>query len=446
MCSKRNEGRPDATTRSIRTGSAVLLGAGLLLGLTVAEGAPHGAMDMDAQERALDPLLAGRDVVTQPPAGVDPVVWQATIPKGNELTAERVALGRKLYFDVRLSADGTVSCATCHDVSRSFTDLDKTSRGIGDKRGKRNAPTTLNASLLQTQFWDGRAATVDDQAKLPIINPIEMGQPNGEAAAAAIAKDPDYQRMFQAAYGRAVNYDDIGRAIGAFERTLVFLDAPLDAYLAGDAGAISDDARKGWELFNGRGRCVSCHPLSQSNPLGTDNRFHNIGVSARAVDFEALAKKALAAMDKDSSEQALERIALEQDTSELGRFNVTRRRADIGGFRTPQLRNIGITPPYMHDGSLATMWDVMDHYNKGGEPNPYLDGGMEALALSETEIDQLVAFLFTLTDKRFADLNDKQLQMQREVAAKERPIRDDDIAMRRVLDFEKRLGAGAQKR
>ena len=154
------------------------------------------------------------------PAGIDPAFWKAIVPADNQSTPERIALGRKLYFDPRLSKDGSVACATCHDVTRGFTDRRSKSEGINDQIGQRNSPTTLNAVFFSTQFWDGRAANLEEQAKLPIINPIEMGQPDGATAAKAIASDPQYQSAFKKAYGRDVNYDDIGRALAAFERTL----------------------------------------------------------------------------------------------------------------------------------------------------------------------------------------------------------------------------------
>jgi cytochrome c peroxidase len=399
--------------------------------------APHGAAAMAEQEAALDKLLVGD--LTKTPQRVDPAIWNHMIPKDNAPTKERIALGRKLYFDTRLSADGTVSCATCHDVTRGFTDQRATSEGIGNQIGKRNSPTTLNAALFQTQFLDGREPTLEEQAEMPILNPIEMGQKSEQDAVKAIAGIPEYQQQFQAAYGRAVNFEDIARAIAAFERTLIFLDAPFDRFLEGDGSAISADAKAGWTLFNGKGRCMSCHTINRSNPLGSDNRFHNVGVSARHQDFEGLAKRALEQLAKDDSDQALDRMAIETDLSELGRFLVTRQRSDIGAFKTSQLRNVGITAPYMHDGSLPTLWDVMDHYNKGGEPNGFLDGGMEALALTEKEIDQLVALMFSMTDVRFKAQNDAQLRKQRAQAQKQRPMRDNELATRRVLDFEKRI-------
>jgi cytochrome c peroxidase len=294
----------------------------------------------------------------------------------------------------------------------------------------------LNVALLQTLFLDGRSPTLEHQAKMPIVNPVEMGMPDGQAAVAAIQNDAEYKAAFQRAYGRPVNYEDIGRAIAAFERTLIFVDSPFRRFLAGDERAISPEAREGWVLFNQKARCVSCHPMNTSNPLGTDNRFHNIGVSARHHDFDVLAKQALKALNEDPSERKLDELALSTDMSELGRFMVTKNRSDIGAFRTSILLNIGITPPYMHDGSVETLWDVMDHYNKGGEANLFLDGGMEPLALTEDQIDQIVAFLFTLTDERFARENQRQFERQSAQARKKRPLRDNDMAFRLKLAFE----------
>jgi cytochrome c peroxidase len=396
---------------------------------------------MEEQRRLLDKL--GLHLATGPePLGVDPQIWRSLQPAGNELNDARAALGRDLYFEPRLSKDGTVACATCHDVSRGFTDQRPASEGAGDKVGRRNAPSTLNALLLQTQFWDGRAATLEDQARLPITNPIEMAMPDEAAAVAAISGDKHYQAAFQAAYGRSVNFDDLARAIASFERTLVFLDAPFDRFVAGDVSALSDEAKRGWALFQGKGRCVSCHAFNAASPIGTNNKFHNIGVSARHQDFEALALRALKELEKSgASTETKDRLALETDLSELGRFVVTLDRADIGAFRTSQLRNIGISAPYMHDGSLTTLWDVIDHYNKGGEANPYLDGGIEPLALGEAEVDQLVAFLFALTDARFDEHNRQEFKRQDGLRKQKRPFKNDALATRQTFPFEERLTA-----
>jgi cytochrome c peroxidase len=405
---------------------------------------PHGALAMQEQLKLLE-KLEPHPADGPPPLGIDQTVWKASIPEDNALNEARAVLGRALYFDTRLSKDGTVACATCHDVSKAFTDRRPVSEGVGDKLGRRNAPISANAMLLQTQFWDGRAARLEDQARLPITNPIEMAMPDEASAVKAIAGDAKYKELFQKAYGRDVNFDDLARAIASFERTLVFLDAPFDRFLAGDVTAISEEAKLGWTLFLGKGRCVSCHQFNAANPLGTNNKFHNIGVSARHKDFETLAQRAIKELEAaGNSTEAKDRLALETDLSELGRYVVTLHRADIGGFRTSQLRNIGVTAPYMHDGSLGTLWDVIDHYNKGGEPNPYLDGGIEPLALTEKEVDQVVAFLFSLTDERLAKQNEAEFSRQRAVAAERRPFRDTRLTQREVLPFERLLKGRSQ--
>jgi cytochrome c peroxidase len=423
--------------RAVLLSSIVVVCSGALQAADVPSGGRHGAQDTQVQQQRLDKLFATDGGA---PKGIDPVVWNGIyVPADNGLTPERIALGRKLYFDTRLSSDGTVSCATCHDVSRGFTDRRNVSEGVGDHLGRRSSPTTLNAALFQSMFWDGRAPTLEEQAKLPILNPIEMGHPDPASAMRAVGSDAAYKDMFQKAYGRAPNYDDLGRAIASFERTLIFLDAPFDHFVAGARDAISPAAQRGLALFNGKARCVSCHMINSSNPLGTDNLFHNIGVSARTQNFEALAGKALAAIEANGNVEQLDKLALETDMSELGRFVITRNRSDIGAFKTEQLRNVGITAPYMHDGTLQTLWDVVDHYNKGGETNPYLDGGIEPLDLSEDEINDLVAFLFTLTDTHFSAENEAAVRDQKALAAKRRPFRDDALAHRRVLPFETRV-------
>jgi cytochrome c peroxidase len=398
----------------------------------------HGAMQMDAQKALARELLPDRDVTGAPPA-IAPHVWKALVPDDNEMTPARVALGEALYFDVALSRDGTVACATCHDASRGFTDQRPVSEGIGGALGRRNAPTTMNAFFYQTLFLDGRAASLANQAEFPPINPVEGGHRDRASVEKAIRSDPKYEGMFQEAYGTKPNYDDMVAAIAAYERTLVFLDSPFAQFLAGDEDAISDQAKRGFALFNGKARCAACHQMFPANPIGTDNRFHNIGVAARTQDFEKLAEDALDALREGGGPEAVDQLALQTDLSELGRFLVTKDRADIGGFKTQGIHNVGVTAPYMHDGSMRTLWDVMDHYNKGGEANPFLDGGIEPLALDEDEIDDLVVFMFSMTDRRFSDQNEAEMERQRAIARERRPFRDRDLAMRRVLPFERRV-------
>ena len=362
--------------------------------------------------------------------GLPKELTRAVTPADNPTTPDKVALGEKLFFDGRLSADGTVACASCHHPDDGFTDKRATSEGIKKQVGQRNAPTVLNALYNDTQFWDGRAHLLEDQAKLPITNPIEMGQPSLDAAVAVVARIPEYVEAFQKVFGRAPNGDDLARAIAAYERTQIAFDAPFDRFLAGDEKALDAAARRGWALFNGRGRCMSCHGINGTQPTFSDNKFHNIGVSAHKSNFVALAKKGIELVDSGDP-HAVDRAALETDMSELGRFLVTKNIHDVGAFKTATLRNIVVTAPYFHDGSQATLWDVMDHYNKGGVQNPYLDGGIERLGLSEREIDDMVAFLASLTSDRYAAIAKKELARQRALSRTKRPERDTAAALGR---------------
>ncbi len=361
-------------------------------------------------------------------AGYPADLAKLAMPSDNPQTSDKVALGKKLFFDARLSADGTVSCATCHDPEKGFADALPTSIGIGKQLGQRNAPTVLNAALAETQFWDGRAPTLEEQAKLPITNPIEMGQKAPEDAMKAIAGDATYQAEFQKTFGRAPNFEDVARAIAAYERTLIALDARFDRFLAGDEKALTAQERRGWTLFNGKGNCMSCHALNRTQPLGIDGKFHNIGVAARKQDFVQLARDGLQHVLKGDLE-TVDRMALETKFSELGRFLVTKQQNDIGAFKTMPLRNVAVTAPYFHDGSAPTLWDVMDHYNKGGEQNPFLDSGMERLGLSEAEIDDLVAFMGALTSQRFEAQAKGAMARQRALSRTKRPLRDTAVAL-----------------
>jgi cytochrome c peroxidase len=378
---------------------------------------------------------AGAPVPSLPP-GVSPQLYSIMVPPDRVPSAAQVSLGETLFNDKRLSSDGTVACATCHDPAKGFTDHrdnNATSAGVGGQHGQRNSPTVLNAMFHVAQFWDGRAAALEDQAKLPILNPVEMGQKSGDDVVAKLRGIPEYAQAFKGVYGRDLNYNDVGAALAAFERTQYSGNAPFDRFIAGDAAAIDDSAKRGWALFNGKGRCTGCHAFNVTAPLFSDQKFHNIGVAARKQDFPDLARKALTVVKTGDTKQ-IDEMAIGTAFSELGRFLVTKNQSDIGAFKTETLRNIGITGPYMHDGSMATLWDVVDHYNKGGILNPYLDGGMQRLGLTEPEIDDLVAFLFTLTDDRYAAFAKSELARQSALKTT-RTQRDIDIVEGRKGDF-----------
>jgi cytochrome c peroxidase len=349
------------------------------------------------------------------------------IPPDNPQTPEKIALGEKLFFDGRLSADGTVACASCHQPERAFSDGKPTSIGIHGGIGQRNAPTILNALFNKTQFWDGRAKTLEDQAALVIVNPIEMGQPSVDAAANAVSSIPEYKDLFQRVFGRPPNATDLLRAIASYERSLLSFDSAFDRFTAGDKSAISDSAKRGWALFNGRALCNRCHAFSEKKPnltSFTDDDFHNIGIGILRHNVVPLAKQAeqlVASGDAPS----VDRAAIQTDFTALGRYLITRKPADIAAFKTPNLRNVLLTAPYFHDGSQQTLWDVIDHYNKGdGTRDPYLDEDIQPLALHENEIDDLVAFLVSLTSREYEAQGARELERQRALARVHRPQRD----------------------
>ena len=357
----------------------------------------------------------------------------AVIPPDNPQTAEKIALGQKLFFDGRLSVDGTVACATCHDPQHAFTDGRPTSIGVQGRNGQRNAPTVLNALYNKTQFWDGRAKTLEDQAALPITNPVEMGQPDLEAAVASLRTVPEYQHAFQAVFGRPPNQQDLLRAIASYERTLTSFDSPFDRFLAGDGQAIDEPAKRGWELFNGRARCNKCHALPDETPDLTnfkDDDFHNIGVLIVRHRVVPLARKAEKLIDSGNAAD-VDRAAIGDEMSALGRFLVTKKETDIASFKTPGLRNVMVTAPYFHDGSHQTLWDVLDHYNKGAGPrDPWLDQDIQPLGLQEGELDDLVAFMASLTSDLYQAQGAQELARQGELARTNRPFRDTRRAFR----------------
>jgi cytochrome c peroxidase len=328
----------------------------------------------------------------------------AAIPPDNPQTPEKIALGQKLFFDGRLSVDGTVACASCHDPARAFTDGRPTSVGVHGRVGQRNAPTLLNALYNRFQFWDGRVRTLEEQAALPIVNPIEMGQPSLDAAVASIAAIPEYRAAFQKVFGHPPNGSALVRAIASYQRTLLSFDSRFDRFINGDKNAIDDAAKRGWALFNGQARCNFCHAISQNLPNltnFTDHDFHNIGIGIIRHRVVPLARQAEQQV-KSGEATSIDQAAIQSEMSVLGRFLVTKKETDIASFKTPTLRNLLLTAPYFHDGSQATLWDVVDHYNKGdGLQNPWLDEDMQPLALHENQIDDLVAFMASLTGREY---------------------------------------------
>jgi cytochrome c peroxidase len=331
------------------------------------------------------------------PLGIPFDVWSYYVPKYNLLTQAKVVLGKELFFDKRLSADGTISCATCHDPNLAFTDGKRVSDGINGKRGKRNSPSILNAMFNSAQFWDGRAETLEEQAVLPLIDANEMGNKSLDEVVTRLQKIPEYTYLFREAFNTGVTVEAIARAISAFERTLVSGDSPFDRFVAGNREAMSEAAKRGMLLFRTKGRCNICHNINQSFPFMTDQNFRNTGIAANNSAFDSITHKASEMMQANPSTSLLGSLTSQEGGSELGRFVFTSNTLDIGAFRTPSLRNVELTAPYFHDGSAATLADVVRYYVKGGNEHPLRDWELNALSLTETEQSDLVEFLKSLT-------------------------------------------------
>ena len=335
------------------------------------------------------------------------------IPANNPQTQAKIALGDKLFHDKRFSIDGTVSCAKCHDDKQAFTDGLSVSVGHHGLTGTRNAPTVLNAAFNKSQFWDGREPDLEGQSKQPLINPVEHGLANHEPILEITRTDPAYSAAFQSVFGvsdKKITMDHVAKAIASFERTLVAGNSPFDRYyFKGQADAMTEVQVRGFRLFVGQGRCVSCHTIEQDHALFTDSRFHNIGIGINPIqqDVPRLAQAFLEAKNKGGNVDNM--VLTDKKSSELGRFAVTNELSQIGAFKTPTLRNIELTAPYMHDGSLKTLKEVMVHYNNGGvdkageQVNDFLSGGIRPLNLTDPQLDDLAAFMKALTSSKYAN-------------------------------------------
>ncbi len=320
--------------------------------LTVAALIGFGAIEIKAQSEKFELKF---------PLGLEPDMYQ--IPDNNPLTPEKIELGKMLYFEKRLSKDGTVSCATCHDPKKGFTDQSTFSTGINGQKGTRNSPTVINAGYNLFQFWDGRAPSLEEQAKGPIENPVEMGNTH-TAVVGNIQKIEGYKPYFKSAFGDdSVTIDRIAQAIASFERTILSGNSAWDRHTQNkDQTALSESAKRGLVLFEGKARCTQCHVGFNLS----DGVFHNIGVGMKA------------------------------EKPDLGRFEQSKQEKDKGAFKTPILRDLLKTAPYMHDGSVKTLEEVIDLYNRGGEPNQWLDPKMKPLDLTKDESADLLEFLKSL--------------------------------------------------
>ena len=294
------------------------------------------------------------------PIGLDRYV---PAPSDNPITADKIALGRRLFFDARLSKDGRTACATCHQPSRGFSDGRRLARGVFGRNGRRNTPSILNRAYGQSAFWDGRAPTLEDQVRAAVTGDRDLGL-SMEVAVARVSRDAEYSRGFTTAFGGPVTAERLARALATFVRSRLSGNSAFDRFLSGDAAALGALERKGLELFSGRARCARCH----AGPLLSDEGFHNTGIAWVNGRFQ-----------------------------DQGRAAVTGRDGDRGAFKTPTLRDIVRTAPYMHDGSMPRLIDVIEFYDRGGRPNPYLDTDIRPLRLTADEKAALMAFLRRLS-------------------------------------------------
>ena len=285
------------------------------------------------------------------------------VPKDNPLTRKKVELGRRLFNEKQLSRNGTVACSTCHDPKRNFTDDKPLAEGVFGRIGARRVPAILNRGYGTAFFWDGRIPTLEEQVLQPIINDKEMDM-TLEEVVARLRKDEQYTAEFDSVFGHDITEQDVSHALAGYVRTILAGNSRYDRYLNGEGDSLTELERRGLEIFRGKGNCTDCH----LGPNLTDEKFRNTGIAWKNGELV-----------------------------DLGRFQFTEQANDRGSFKTPTLRNVADRAPYMHDGSLATLRDVADYYNRGGNRNPWLDRELLPLRLTDAEKEALVAFLHTLT-------------------------------------------------
>ncbi len=319
------------------------------------------------------------------------------IPVANPQSLEKIALGKKLFHDVRFSSTNTISCASCHDAKKAFTDSYEKAVGVFNSIGVRNTPTLLNVGFFEHLFLDGRESSLENQALKPILNSIEHGLSNQSQVLKIILADAEYISQFKMVFDidkSEISPRHMEKAIASYERTLISGNSPFDKYYFGrDKTQLSPSAARGLRIFRRKGNCANCHEISWDNALFMDNRFYNIG-----IEYEVLSEIISTLVSGLKQGKRLSRFSLtDTQKSALGRFQVTGRISDIGKFKTPTLRNIELTAPYMHNGSVKTLMEVVEYYDQGGHDNPFLDAAIFPLHLTEQEKKDLVAFMSSLT-------------------------------------------------
>jgi cytochrome c peroxidase len=338
------------------------------------------------------------------PLGLPPV----PVPADNAQSADRIALGRKLFFDRRLSFNGTMSCAMCHVPEQGFTSNElATALGVEGRSLRRNAPTVLNIAYHPVLFHDGREHSLEQQVWGPLLAANEMANPSIGQVVARLRGLDDYRGLFERSFGgRPATVETIGQAIAAYERTLVTGGSRFDRWrFGGEAGALDPTEREGFRLFAGKARCAACHLVGERTALFSDFRYHNTGIGWRRVyGASARVRVELAPGVFTEVERKAIDAVFEPPQADLGRFEVSVDPDDRWAYKTPMLREVALTAPYMHDGSIATLEDVVEFYDRGGVDNPGKSPLVAPLGLAVSEKAALVAFLKALTGEGVAAL------------------------------------------
>ena len=336
-------------------------------------------------------------LVQNPPLGLPKV----PTPQDNPLSREKISLGRKLFFDRRLSLNHTFSCAMCHIPEQGYTSQEQaTAVGVEGRTVRRNSPTLYNVAYAETLFHDGRESTLENQVWGPLLAHHEMANPSIGFVIDTLKALPDYRGQFEQAFHRGPSMETVGQAIASYERTLISADSPFDRWqYRKQPEALSEQAKAGLALFSGKAGCSQCHRIGERHALFTDQQLHNTGLGYRESMRKDLPKQEVQvapgiryAMDA----AAISAVGGERP-NDLGQYEITQNPADRWKYKTPSLRNIALTAPYMHNGAFASLRDVVEFYNRGGEPNENLDPLIKPLGLSDTEINALVEFLRALT-------------------------------------------------
>jgi cytochrome c peroxidase len=343
-------------------------------------------------------------IIKKPPLGLPPV----PIPSTNPITKEKISLGRKLFYDRRLSLNNTFSCAMCHIPEQGFTSNEMaTAVGIEGRTVRRNTPTLYNAAYFKTLFHDSRETILEQQIWSPLLAHHEMANPSIGYLIEKLKNTHDYNKLFKRAFGKEAGMETIGMAIASYERTLISANSAFDRWYYGkDKKALDDKAQHGFQLFNGKANCSGCHTITSNHAVFTDNNLHNTGIGyAEAMGKTDNSQRVQIAPGVFIDVEAkLINTVSETKTNDLGRYEVTQNPQDRWKYKTPSLRNISLTAPYMHNGIFETLQQVVEFYNRGGIANENLDSLIKPLNLTASEINDLVAFLKSLTGDNVNEL------------------------------------------